>query len=30
MRTSNLGNVDRQLVSCSELFNGLLIDTGWT
>jgi hypothetical protein len=30
MRTSNLGNFDRQLVSCSEIFNELLINTGWT
>ncbi len=30
MRTSNLGNFDRQLVSCAEIFNDLLLSTGWT
>ncbi len=30
MRTSNLGNFDRQLVSCAEIFNYLLLSTGWT
>jgi hypothetical protein len=29
IRTANLGNFDRQLVSYSGIFNDWLIDTGW-